>query len=68
MNTRAIAAKTILDILDNKYSLLTIEQKLVKLNLLEQDKSFIKLLCYEFFRHYYSLEKIIALYLTQKLR
>lgn len=44
MNTRAIAAKTILDILDNKYSLLTIGQKLVKLNLLEQDKSFIKLL------------------------
>ncbi|ACD30626.1 16S rRNA (cytosine(967)-C(5))-methyltransferase RsmB [Francisella tularensis] len=68
MNTRAIAAKTILDILDNKYSLLTIEQKLVKLNLLEQDKSFIKLLCYEFFRHYYSLEKIIALYLTQKTK
>ncbi len=68
MNTRAVAAKTILDILDNKYSLLTIEQKLLSHNLSEQDKSFVKLLCYEFFRNYYSLDKIAGLYLKQKTK
>lgn len=68
MNTRAIAAKAILEILDNKYSLLTLEQKLLSHNLSEQDKSFVKLLCYEFFRHYYSLEKIASLYLKQKTK
>ncbi|ALB01408.1 16S rRNA methyltransferase [Francisella persica ATCC VR-331] len=68
MNTRAIAAKTILDILDNKYSLLTVKQKLLIHNLSEQDKSFVKLLCYEFFRNYYSLENIAGLYLKQKTK
>ena len=68
MNTRAVAAKTILDILDNKYSLLTVEQKLLSHNLSEQDKSFVKLLYYEFFRNYYSLEKIAGLYLRQKTK
>ncbi|APC91181.1 MULTISPECIES: 16S rRNA (cytosine(967)-C(5))-methyltransferase RsmB [Francisella] len=68
MNTRAIAAKTILDILDSKYSLLTLEQKLLSQNLSEQNKSFVKLLCYEFFRNYYSLENIAVLHLTQKTK
>ncbi|MFV9930700.1 MAG: 16S rRNA (cytosine(967)-C(5))-methyltransferase RsmB [Francisella endosymbiont of Hyalomma asiaticum] len=68
MNTRAVAAKIILDILDKKYSLLTIEQKFLSHNLSEQDKSFVKLLCYEFFRNYYSLDKIAGLYLKQKTK
>lgn len=68
MNTRAVAAKTILDILNKKYSLLTIEQKFLSHNLSEQDKSFVKLLCYEFFRNYYSLDKIAGLYLKQKTK
>lgn len=68
MNTRAVAAKTILDILYKKYSLLTIKQKLLSNNLSEQDKSFVKLLCYEFFRNYYSLDKIAGLYLKQKTK
>ncbi|MEY8765700.1 MULTISPECIES: 16S rRNA (cytosine(967)-C(5))-methyltransferase RsmB [Francisella] len=68
MNTRAIAAKSILDIIDNKYSLLTIEHKLIEYNLSDKDKSFVKLLCYEFFRNYYSLENVASLYLAEKTK
>ncbi|MEY8701676.1 16S rRNA (cytosine(967)-C(5))-methyltransferase RsmB [Francisella philomiragia] len=68
MNTRAVAAKSILDIIDNKYSLLTIEHKLNEHNLSDKDKSFIKLLCYEFFRNYYSLENVASLYLAEKTK
>lgn len=67
MNTRAVAAKSILDIIDNRYSLLTIEHKLIEYNLSDKDKSFVKLLCYEFFRNYYSLENVASLYLAEKL-
>ncbi|MED7818362.1 MULTISPECIES: 16S rRNA (cytosine(967)-C(5))-methyltransferase RsmB [unclassified Francisella] len=68
MNTRAIVAKVILDILDKKYSLLTIEHKLANLQISDQDKSFIKLLCYEFFRNYFSLEKILNIYISDKTK
>lgn len=68
MNTRAISAKVILDILDKKYSLLTIEHKLANLQISNQDKSFIKLLCYEFFRNYFSLEKILKSYISEKTK
>ncbi|ASG67913.1 ribosomal RNA small subunit methyltransferase B [Francisella halioticida] len=68
MNTRAIAAKVILDILDKKYSLLTIEHKLSSLDISDQDKSFVKLLCYEFFRNYFSLEKVLSLYISKKTK
>lgn len=68
MNTRAIAAKVILDILDKQYSLLTIEHKLSNLDIPDQDKSFVKLLCYEFFRNYFSLEKILKLYISEKTK
>ncbi|AJI52402.1 16S rRNA (cytosine(967)-C(5))-methyltransferase RsmB [Francisella philomiragia] len=68
MNTRAVAAKSILDIIDNRYSLLTIEHKLIEHNLSDKDKSFVKLLCYEFFRNYYSLENVASLYLAEKTK
>lgn len=68
MNTRAVAAKSILDIIDNRYSLLTIEHKLIEYNLSDKDKSFVKLLCYEFFRNYYSLENVASLYLAEKTK
>ncbi|QIW10553.1 16S rRNA (cytosine(967)-C(5))-methyltransferase RsmB [Francisella sp. LA112445] len=68
MNTRAIAAKVILDILDKQYSLLTIEHKLSNLDISDQDKSFVKLLCYEFFRNYFSLEKILKPYISEKTK
>ncbi|QUE30870.1 16S rRNA (cytosine(967)-C(5))-methyltransferase RsmB [Francisella philomiragia] len=68
MNTRAVAAKSILDIIDNRYSLLTIERKLIEHNLSDKDKSFVKLLCYEFFRNYYSLENVASLYLAEKTK
>ncbi|API87191.1 16S rRNA (cytosine(967)-C(5))-methyltransferase RsmB [Francisella uliginis] len=68
MNTRAIAAKVILDILDKQYSLLTIEHKLSNLDISDQDKSFVKLLCYEFFRNYFSLEKILKSYISEKTK
>lgn len=68
MNTRAITAKVILDILDNKHSLLTLDSKLSNYNLTEQDKAFIKLLCYEFFRNFYSLEKIVENLISQKTK
>lgn len=68
MNTRAIAAKLIIDIINNKYSLLTLDNKILKLDISSQDRSFTKLLCYEFFRNYYSLEKIIAKYTKVKTK
>ena len=68
MNTRSIAAKSIIDIVDNKYSLLTLDNKLSKLEISAEDKSFAKLLCYEFFRNYYSLEQIIAEYTNSKTK
>ncbi|QLE79643.1 16S rRNA (cytosine(967)-C(5))-methyltransferase RsmB [Francisella sp. Scap27] len=68
MNTRSIAAKSIIDIIDNKYSLLTLDNKLSKLEISTEDKSFAKLLCYEFFRNYYSLEQIIAEYTNSKTK
>lgn len=68
MNTRAIAAKAILDIIDNNYSLLTLEQKLSKQNLAQSDKSFIKMLCYAFFRNFYSLEKIVNSYVSSNTK
>ncbi|QIV94743.1 16S rRNA (cytosine(967)-C(5))-methyltransferase RsmB [Allofrancisella frigidaquae] len=68
MNTRAIAAKSITDILANKYSLLTIDNKLSKLQITNQDKSFIKLLCYEFFRNYYSIERIAQNFISKNTK
>ncbi|AIT10067.1 16S rRNA methyltransferase [Candidatus Francisella endociliophora] len=68
MNTRALAAKSILDILEKKYSLLTLDSKLCKLNISDQDKSFVKLLCYEFFRNFYSLKKIIDSLISKKTK
>lgn len=68
MNTRAIAAKIILDILNKQYSLLTIEHKLSDLDISDKDKSFVKLLCYEFFRNYFSLEKILKPYISEKTK
>lgn len=59
MNTRALATKSIIDIINKKCSLLTLDDKLSKLEVSTSDKSFTKLLCYEFFRHYYSLNKTI---------
>ncbi|QIV95819.1 16S rRNA (cytosine967-C5)-methyltransferase [Allofrancisella inopinata] len=68
MNTRAIAAKSITDILANKYSLLTIDNKLSQLQITDQDKSFIKLLCYEFFRNYYSIERITQNFINKNTK
>lgn len=68
MNTRALAAKSIIDILNEKYSLLTLENKISNNDLSLQDKSFIKLLCYEFFRNYFSLEKIVKTYISSKTK
>ncbi len=68
MNTRTLAAKSIIDILNNKHSLLTLDNKLSKLEISASDKSFTKLLCYEFFRNYYSLEKVINEYNTSKTK
>ncbi|MGQ4002421.1 16S rRNA (cytosine(967)-C(5))-methyltransferase RsmB [Francisellaceae bacterium CB299] len=68
MNTRFLAAKSIIDIIDNKHSLLTLDNRLSKLEISSADKSFTKLLCYEFFRNYYSLEKIISEYTTTKTK
>lgn len=68
MNTRAIAAKSILDILDKKYSLLTLDSKLINYDLSDKDKSFIKLLCYEFFRNYYSLDKVISEFISKSTK
>ena len=68
MNTRSLAAKSIIDIIDNKHSLLTLDNKLLKLEISAPDKSFTKLLCYEFFRNYYSLEKVIAEYTAPKTK
>ena len=68
MNTRSLAAKSIIDIIDNKHSLLTLDNKLSKLEISAHDKSFTKLLCYEFFRNYYSLEKVIAEYTAPKTK
>lgn len=68
MNTRALATKSIIDIIDNKYSLLTLDNKLSKLEISSKDKSFTKLLCYEFFRNYFSLEQIITEYTTTKTK
>lgn len=59
MNTRALATKSIVDIINKKYSLLTLDSKLAKLDISPSDKSFTKLLCYEFFRYYFSLEKTV---------
>ena len=68
MNTRSLAAKSIIDIIDNKHSLLTLDNKLLKLDISAPDKSFTKLLCYEFFRNYFSLEKVIAEYTAPKTK
>ncbi len=68
MNTRFLAAKSIIDIIDNEHSLLTLDNRLSKLEISSADKSFTKLLCYEFFRNYYSLEKIISEYNTTKTK
>lgn len=68
MNTRSLAAKSIIDIIDNKHSLLTLDNKLSKLEISASDKSFTKLLCYEFFRNYYSLEKVVAEYTAPKTK
>ena len=68
MNTRALATKSILDILNKKYSLLTLSNKLSNKQISTQDKSFIKLLCYEFFRNYYSLEKILDKYVKNNTK
>ena len=68
MNTRSLAAKSIIDIIGNKQSLLTLDNRLSKLDISDSDKSFTKLLCYKFFRNYYSLEKVIAEYATPKTK
>ena len=68
MNTRSLAARSIIDIIDNKHTLLTLDNKLSKLEISAPDKSFTKLLCYEFFRNYYSLEKVIAEYTAPKTK
>ena len=68
MNTRALAAKSIINIVDNKHSLLTLDNQLLKLDISLEDKSFTKLLCYEFFRNYFSLEKIISEYTAPKTK
>ncbi|AJC48778.1 16S rRNA (cytosine(967)-C(5))-methyltransferase RsmB [Allofrancisella guangzhouensis] len=68
MNTRAIAVKSITDVLANKYSLLTIDYRLSQLQITDQDKSFIKLLCYEFFRNYYSIEKITQIVINKNTK
>ncbi|MFC4892065.1 16S rRNA (cytosine(967)-C(5))-methyltransferase RsmB [Pseudofrancisella aestuarii] len=68
MNTRAIACEYILDILAKKNTLLTLDKKLKKLNLNAQDNSFIKALCYDFFRNYFSLEKVVDKYTSKKTK
>jgi len=68
MNTRYLAARSITNIIDNKHSLLTLDNKLSKLEISASDKSFTKLLCYEFFRNYYSLEKVVAEYTAPKTK
>ncbi len=68
MNTRAIATKSILDIFDGKYSLLTLDNKLSSKDITPQDKSFVKLLCYEFFRNYYSLDKLLVEYVNKSTK
>ncbi|APC97064.1 16S rRNA (cytosine(967)-C(5))-methyltransferase RsmB [Francisella frigiditurris] len=68
MNTRAIACEYILDILAKKNTLLTLDKKLKKLDLDSQDSSFIKALCYDFFRNYFSLEKIVNKYISNKTK
>lgn len=68
MNTRAIACEYILDILAKKNTLLTLDKKLKKLDLGSQDSSFIKALCYDFFRNYFSLEKIVNKYTSDKTK
>ncbi len=68
MNSRAIACQNILNILNKKASLLTLDANLQKLEISPKDKSFIKALCYDFFRHYYSLEQTIKPYINKKTK
>jgi len=68
MNSRAIACQNILNIIDKKSSLLTLETTLQKLDITVKDKSFIKALCYDFFRNYYSLESVIKPYINKSTK
>ena len=68
MNTRTISYSIIIDIIQENTSLLTLDSKLNKLDISNKEKAFIKAICYNFFRYYFSLEKIISQFIKPKTK
>ncbi|MDA7742049.1 16S rRNA (cytosine(967)-C(5))-methyltransferase RsmB [Francisellaceae bacterium] len=65
-NTRAISAQIIHNILQNKTSLIHLEQSLERHELTSEDKAFIQALCYGVCRYYFLLQEALKPHLKKQ--